>query len=81
MIQEAEMYKAEDEEFKRNIMAMNAFEHYAYDMRNAIRGKGMKEEKAITEAIEWVEAHRSAKADEYESKKRELESICYNIKG
>ncbi|KAL8122516.1 hypothetical protein AgCh_019017 [Apium graveolens] len=80
MIREAEMYRAEDEEFKRGIRAMNAFEDYAYDMKNATRGKPIKQEEAITEAIEWVEAHRSAKADEYDSKKRELESICYDIK-
>lgn len=72
MIREAEKYRAEDEEFKRRIKAMNAFEDYAYDMRKALRAKQIKREKAIEEAIQWVEANRSAEADEYKSKRREL---------
>ena len=80
MIWEAEMYKAEDEEFKRRIEAMNAFEKYAYDMRNAVKFKQMEEERTIIEAIQWVEAHRSAEADEYESRKRALRSTCSRIK-
>ncbi|KAL1806411.1 hypothetical protein ACET3Z_029479 [Daucus carota] len=78
MIQEAQMYRAEDENFKKNIQAMNDFEDYAYNMRSAIKDKRMegRKERAIEEAIVWVRANRSAEANEYEAKKQELRAIC-----
>ncbi|KAL8090061.1 hypothetical protein AgCh_039505 [Apium graveolens] len=86
MILDAEMYRAEDEEFKRKIKAMNAFEDYAYNLRSAIRAKRnlkaadqKKLEEVIKVAIEWVDRNKSAEADEYESKKRELKDICNDI--
>ncbi|MFS7957877.1 Heat shock cognate 70 kDa protein 1 [Helianthus anomalus] len=37
MVQEAEKYKAEDEELKKKVGAKNALENYAYTMRNTIK--------------------------------------------
>lgn len=37
MVQEAEKYKAEDEEHKKRIEAKNSLENYAFNMRNTIR--------------------------------------------
>lgn len=37
MVQEAEKYKAEDEEHKTKIEAKNTLENYAYNMRNTIK--------------------------------------------
>ena len=37
MVQEAEKYKSEDEEHKKEVKAKNALENYAYNMRNTIR--------------------------------------------
>ncbi|GFZ18002.1 heat shock protein 70 (Hsp 70) family protein [Actinidia rufa] len=37
MVQEAEKYKAEDEEHKKKVEAKNALENYAYNMRNTIK--------------------------------------------
>ncbi|KAL8122513.1 heat shock cognate 70 kDa protein-like [Apium graveolens] len=78
MIREAEMYRAEDEAFKRMIKAMNAFENYAYDIRDARRAEQMQKEEVIRKAIQWVEAQRSAEADDYGSKKRKLKSSYNN---
>ncbi|MBA0743646.1 hypothetical protein Gogos_006308, partial [Gossypium gossypioides] len=65
MVQEAESYKAEDEQVKKKVEAKNALENYAYNMRNTskddkIAGKldpsdKGKMEKAIDETIEWLE--------------------------
>ncbi|MFQ6637080.1 hypothetical protein Gotur_013096 [Gossypium turneri] len=65
MVQEAERYKAEDEQVKKKVEAKNALENYAYNMRNTIKDdkiagkldpsdKG-KMEKAIDETIECLE--------------------------
>ena len=37
MVQEAEKYKAEDEEHKKRIDSKNSLENYAFNMRNTIR--------------------------------------------
>ena len=37
MVQEAEKYKAEDEEHKKRIEAKNGLENYAFNMRNTIK--------------------------------------------
>ena len=79
MTRDAETYRAEDELFMKNIKAMNAYEDYAYNMRSAIRAAGnlnsatkKKAENAIKEAIQWVNANRSAEAAEYNSRKSDL---------
>ncbi|KAL1827817.1 hypothetical protein ACET3Z_006229 [Daucus carota] len=86
MIGDAEMYRAEDEEFKRKIKAMNAFEDYAYNLRSTIRAKrNLKEadkkklEEIIKLAIEWINANTSAEADEYKLKMKELKDTCNSI--
>ena len=76
MVQEAEKYKAEDEEHKKKIESKNGLENYAYNMRNTIRddkvgGKLSPEEKktietAIDGAIAWLDANQLAEADEFE---------------
>merc|ERR1719263_501856 len=86
MVQEAEKYKAEDEEHKKKVDAKNALENYAYNMRNTIRddkvgGKMDAEDKtkledAIEKAIEWLDATQLAETDEFEDKLKELEGLC-----
>ncbi|GFP99871.1 heat shock 70 kDa protein [Phtheirospermum japonicum] len=82
-------YKAEDEEVKKKVEAKNGLENYAYNMRNTVRddkfaGKlepGDKEriEKAVEEAIGWLEGNQLAEVDELEDKLKELEGICNPI--
>ncbi|KAJ7947670.1 Heat shock cognate 70 kDa protein [Quillaja saponaria] len=89
MVQEAEKYKAEDEEHKKKVDAKNALENYAYNMRNTIKDENIaskisaadkkKIEDAIDQAIQWLEGNQLAEADEFEDKMKELESICNPI--
>ncbi|KAG2317941.1 hypothetical protein Bca52824_021063 [Brassica carinata] len=89
MVQEAEKYKAEDEEHKKKVDAKNALENYAYNMRNTIKDEKIaskldaadkkKIEDAIDQAIEWLEGNQLAEADEFEDKMKELESLCNPI--
>ncbi|KAK5847205.1 heat shock 70 kDa protein-like [Gossypium arboreum] len=89
MVQEAERYKAEDEQVKKKVEAKNALENYAYNMRNTIKDdkvggkldpsdKG-KIEKAIDETIEWLDRNQLAEVDELEDKLKELEGLCNPI--
>ncbi|KAH9298706.1 hypothetical protein KI387_030388, partial [Taxus chinensis] len=70
LVQDAERYKAEDEELKKKVDAKNTLENYAYNMRNTIRddkfsGKldpadKQKIEKAVEGAIEWLDQNQLA---------------------
>ncbi|KAM7508353.1 hypothetical protein LguiA_018806 [Lonicera macranthoides] len=89
MVKEAEQYKAEDEEVKKKVEAKNALENYAYNMRNTVRDEKFgsklgpddkqKIEKAVEEAIEWLEKNQLAEVDELEDKLKELEGLCNPI--
>ncbi|KAJ8766010.1 hypothetical protein K2173_020526 [Erythroxylum novogranatense] len=89
MVQEAEKYKAEDEEHKKKVEAKNALENYAYNMRNTVKDEKIssklssedkkKIEDAIDVAIQWLDGNQLAEADEFEDKMKELESICNPI--
>merc|ERR1711990_17409 len=86
MVQEAEKYKAEDESNKSRVEAKNALENYAYNMRNTLNDDGIKDkidasdketlEKAINDAIAWLDSNQMAEQDEFEDKLKELEGIC-----
>ncbi|GAX82055.1 hypothetical protein CEUSTIGMA_g9483.t1 [Chlamydomonas eustigma] len=89
MVQEAERYKAEDEVHKKKVEAKNSLENYAYNMRNTIRDSNTsskipaddktKMEKAIEDAVHWLEANQLADVEEFEHKQKELEQLCSPI--
>ncbi|KAG6620981.1 hypothetical protein I3842_13G095600 [Carya illinoinensis] len=86
LVQEAKKYRAEDEEHKMKVDTKNELENYAYDMMNAFKDEKIaakvpaadkkKIEKAIEQAIHWLERNQLAEAEEFEFKKGELMSIC-----
>ena len=89
MVQEAEKYKAEDEEHKKKIDAKNGLENYAYNMRNSmsdenVGGKLDPEDKKtieakIDETIAWLDGNQTAEVDEFEDKLKEVEGVCNPI--
>ncbi|KAI3711757.1 hypothetical protein L1987_70301 [Smallanthus sonchifolius] len=86
LVQEAERYKAEDEEVKKKVEARNALENYAYNMRNTVRDEKFAAklsadekqsiEKAVDDGLEWLEKNQLAEVDELEDKLKELEGVC-----
>ncbi|XP_065871061.1 heat shock 70 kDa protein 4-like [Euphorbia lathyris] len=85
MVEEAEKYKAEDEEHKKEIDAKNALESYVYKMKNNVRDEKMNSKLApdrkkikveIKEDIEWVDAKQAGEAGKFEDKMNEVEKIC-----
>ncbi|XP_021904651.1 heat shock 70 kDa protein [Carica papaya] len=89
MVQEAERYKAEDEQVKKKVEAKNSLENYAYNMRNTVKDEKIggklnpadkqKIEKAIDETVEWLDRNQLAEVEELEDKLKELEGICNPI--
>jgi len=86
MVQEAEKYKAEDEEHKKKVEAKNSLENYAYNMRNTLSDDKVggkldaddkkKLEQAIEDTINWLDNNQLAEVDEFEDKLKELEGMC-----
>jgi L1 cell adhesion molecule like protein len=89
MVHDAEKYKNEDEEVKKKVDAKNGLENYAYNMRNTIKDEKIsgqlssedkqKLEKAVNDAISWLDANQLAEVDEFEDKQKELENVCNPI--
>ncbi|KAJ0100872.1 hypothetical protein Patl1_06361 [Pistacia atlantica] len=89
MIEKAEKYKAEDEEYKKKADARRALENFAYKIRNRFKyeknfssqldSTDMKKiEEAVGLAIEWLDdTEELLEADIYQYKMEELERI-YN---
>lgn len=89
MVQEAEMYKAEDEVAKKKIEARNSLENYCYTLRNTLTEDKVKDKiseedrKAIddkvTEVLAWIEENENAEGEEYEAKQKEVEGVATPI--
>merc|ERR1711871_1262458 len=83
MVNEAEQFKAEDEQMKVKVEAKTGLENYVYNIRNTINDEKMEgkipadDKKAIQdlvdEAIKWLESHPNAEKEEYDSKRKEVE--------
>ncbi|CAO3649265.1 unnamed protein product [Cunninghamella blakesleeana] len=88
MVNEAEKFKAEDEEAANRIKARNELESYTYQLRNTLQEHGEKldnqDEKEklktiIDDAIQWLDNSQQASKEEYDSRKKELEDIVNPI--
>jgi len=89
MVNEAEKYKAEDEEATARITAKNGLESYSYNLRNSINDEKLadkfeaadktKLETAVNETISWLDSSQEASKEEYEEKQKELESVANPI--
>merc|ERR1712070_1246477 len=88
MVSEAEKYKAEDDAHKEKVEAKNGLENYSYSMKNTMDGE-MKDkfeaadkealDKALNDALSWLEMNQTAEKDEFEAKQKEVESVANPI--
>merc|ERR1719253_85463 len=89
MFQEAEKYREEDEQNKSKIEAKNGLENYCWTMRNTLQEEKIKDkfegddkdkiEKAVQEALDWLDKNQLAEKDEFEAKQKELEGVVNPI--
>merc|ERR550514_2242112 len=89
MVNDAESFKAEDEQQRERVSAKNALESYAYSMKQTVEdekvaGKISDEDKKtildkVSETISWLDANQSAEKDEFEHNQKELEGVCNPI--
>jgi len=89
MVREAEQYKAQDEKNKEKVEAKNHLENYAYSLRNTLRDEKIagkidasdkeKLNKAIDEAVSWLDKNQTAEKDEFDAKQKDLEAVAMPI--
>merc|ERR1712227_1010816 len=89
MVSEAEKFKAEDEANKGKVEAKNGLENYCFTMRNTLQEEKLKDkfeggdkeaiEKAVQDALDWLDKNQLAEKDEFEAKQKELEGVVNPI--
>ncbi|KAM4702117.1 heat shock 70 kDa protein [Discoglossus pictus] len=89
MVQEAEMYKADDDAQREKIAAKNSLESYTFNMKSAVedenvRGKISEDEKRTivekcNKILSWLESNQLAEKEEYVHQQKELERVCNPI--
>jgi len=90
MVKDAETFADEDAKMKEKVDAKNEFESYAYSLKNQIKDKdklGGKLsdddkttlEKAVDDAIAWLDAHADATTEELKEEKKKLEETATPI--
>merc|ERR1712159_112491 len=89
MVNEAEKYRAEDEANKCKVEAKNGLENYCFTMRNTLQEEKLKDkfeagdkdkiEKAVQDALDWLDKNQLAEKDEFEAKQKELEGVVNPI--
>merc|ERR1712071_334175 len=89
MVSEAETYRAEDEANKEKVEAKNGLENYCFTMRNTLNEEKLKDkfeagdkeniEKAVQDALDWLDKNQLAEKDEFESKQKEIEGVVNPI--
>jgi heat shock protein 1/8 len=88
MVQEAELYKEQDQILKDKIEAKNNYETYLYQIKGSVNGnlkdklsesnKILLTEK-ITEYETWYNEHQNEEKEVYDNKQKELENIFMDI--
>ncbi|RXG53667.1 Heat shock 70 kDa protein 1 [Armadillidium vulgare] len=89
MVQDAEKYKAEDDQQKERINAKNSLESYCFNIKSTIEDDKVKDKipesdrnKVMTscnETIKWLDQNQLAEKEEFQHKQKELESIVNPI--
>uniref|UniRef100_A0A3Q1IYI2 Heat shock protein family A (Hsp70) member 1B n=3 Tax=Anabas testudineus TaxID=64144 RepID=A0A3Q1IYI2_ANATE len=89
MVQDAEKYKAEDEQQRDKIAAKNSLESYAFNIKSSVQDEKLKDKiseedkkkliEKCDETITWLENNQLADKEEYQHQQKELEKVCNPI--
>merc|ERR1712146_811389 len=88
-LSQAEKFRAEDEANRGKVEAKNGLENYCFTMRNTLQEEKLKDkfeggdkeaiEKAVQDALDWLDKNQLAEKDEFEAKQKELEGVVNPI--
>merc|ERR1712173_134904 len=83
MLKEAEKYKQDDARMAKRVAAKNGLEGYAYQVKTSVSDEKLTIEQSDRDAIKvkceevlsWLDGNQTAECDEFEDRKKELESV------
>merc|ERR1711869_158815 len=88
-LSQSEIDRMVSEAEKKKIEAKNGLENYCYSMRNTLQEEKLQDkfegddkdkiEKAVQEALDWLDRNQMAECDELEAKQKELEGVVNPI--
>ena len=91
MLEDAERYKVEDQEYKKKVDTYNALENYIYAIKNKMKNGNFrsrissedlkKMDDMVAEAMKWLDVNKGAETNVIADKKKELKSMCNSIIG
>merc|ERR1740123_1237234 len=86
MVNDAEKFKAEDDNQREKMSARNELETYCFNMKSTIEGRSVRQkmttsdlktvENACDEALRWLEVNRDADLDDLQEKRKVAEAAC-----
>lgn len=83
MIQEAELYKSQDEEYKINLETKQSYEQSLYKIKSEMEQSSIAEKEnvlqKINEDIQWLTTHNDESIDVYKTKMQELEEYMKSV--
>ena len=90
MVNDAEKYKADDDQQRERIATKNSLESYAYSCKQTVEDDNMKmkislDDKSIVvnktkQVLDWIDVHQQdASKEEFEQKQKELQGVCSPI--
>lgn len=79
MVNDAEKYKSEDEEYKLKLESKHSFEHMLFQMKGTMESSSIAEKDTImnriNEDIQWLSTHDDEEISVYKSKEQELQEF------
>jgi len=89
MVNDAEKYAADDEKQRQRVAAKNGLESYVFGVKQALEEPAVagkidaddkkKVESKCEECLKWLDANQLAETEEFESMKKDLESVVNPI--
>jgi len=89
VISDAEKYKKQDDKMKEIVDAKNELEKYAFQLENLLYDANLSEKisetdketlkKEINNVLEWMDHTKGASKDEYDLKRKNLETVAFSI--
>jgi L1 cell adhesion molecule like protein len=89
MVNEAAKFKEEDDAQKKIIEAKSGLENYVYGIKQSLNDENLKDkfeesdrdtlQKSIDEETSWLNSNQSVTVEEYEERKKKLESVVMPI--
>merc|ERR1719515_20621 len=85
MVNDAERFKDEDDKQKERITVKNSLESYIFNLKSSLDAEEVKSklasdelssaQSALDAALKWLDANQLAEKEEFEDKKKELETM------